>query len=165
MQGKCWLVLLLAAAGGFGLTSVIHVAPIKAAWSGWTEPELYNYVSEVITLNVDSLGPPGYCELFVGDLGQTPNAPFNVGVYTYPDGVTELAGKQGAVAVQGHTWLRCTLTVAHPESLLKGQRYEFRWSRTSGARIQYYYNYCATRYDSMAAAAELDSRTVRPRIG
>jgi hypothetical protein len=36
--------------------------------------------------------------------------------------------------------------------------------RASNARIQYYHNYCATRYDSMAAAEELDCGTGGLRV-
>jgi hypothetical protein len=56
------------------------VDPVKADWSGWTEVGLYNYVSELVTLNVDSLGP-GHCELFSG---QGCEQEFYVSVRTYP---------------------------------------------------------------------------------
>jgi hypothetical protein len=158
MRCKCWLAVLLSAAVSYGLTSVFHVNPVKASWSGWTAQDFY--VSEVVTLNVDSLGPPGYCELFSGQGG---GEEFLVNVYSYPNGIVALASGQGTES-RDNVWVRCTLTVAHPESLIKGRRYEFRWSRANGARIQYYYNYCATRYDSVTWTEELDCGPGRLRI-
>ncbi len=160
MKGRSCLLLVLAAAASYSLTVVFHTDPIKAQWSGWTPAQQgYNWVSEVLTLNADSLEAPGYCELFSGQGG--PEA-FNLTVLTYPGGYPLANGLGTGLA--NCVWVRCTLTVTHPESLVKGRRYEFHWSRASGARIQYYYNYCATRYDSKAAAGELDSRPVRLRI-
>ncbi len=158
MRCKCWLAVLLSAAISFGLTSVFHVDPVKASWSGWTAQDFY--VSEVITLNADELGPPGYCELFSG---QGSDAQYQVNVYSYPNGIVALASGD-TVDIRSHVWIRCRLDVTYPESLVRGRRYEFRWSRANGSRIQYYYNYCATRYDSMAVTEELDSRPVRVRI-
>jgi hypothetical protein len=147
---RYWLLLALVAAG-HGLTSVFHTDPVKAQWSGWTPAQQpYNYVSEIVTLNADSLGLPGYCELFSGQGG---GAEFQVNVYSYPNGVISLASGH-RTEVRNDVWVRCTLDVAYPESLVKGRRYEFHWSRANGARIQYYYNYCATEYDSMIVPGE-----------
>ena len=149
MQSMKWpLVLPCLVAMGYSLTSVFHVDPVKASWSGWTAEDYW--VSEVLTLNVDSLGPPGYCELFSGQGGA---AGFEVNVYSYPNGISPLA--TGLVTeTRNDVWVRCTLNVAHPESLIKGRRYEFRWSRQDNARIQFYYDYCATKYDSMIVPGE-----------
>ncbi len=153
MIGRTTLALGVTTALVFGLTSVIHVEPIKAAWSGWTASQPPgNYVSEVLTLNVDSLGPPGYCELFVGD--QQGSGDYQLSVRSYPGGLLDLATASASPPATGHRWLKFTLAVAYPESLIKGRRYEFHWSRVNGSRIQYYYNYCATRYDSMIVPGE-----------
>ncbi len=160
MKGRSILLLILAVAVSHSLTVVFHTDPVKAQWSGWTPAQqLYNYVSEVVTLNVDELGPPGYCELFSGSGGAQR---YYLSVLTYPEGFEVASGE--TTETRDHVWVRCTLHVAHPESLIKGRRYEFHWSRANGARIQFYYNYCATRYDSMAVTEELDSRPVRVRI-
>jgi hypothetical protein len=102
---------------------------------------MYNYVSEVVTLNVDSLA---YSELFSGSDGAQQ---YYLSVRTFPGNFVVASGDTSEA--RSHVWVRCSLQTAHPESLAKGRRYEFRWSRANGARIQYYYNYCATRYDSM----------------
>ncbi len=138
MIGRTTLALGVTTALVFGLTSVIHVEPIKAAWSGWTASQPPgNYVSEVLTLNVDSLGPPGYCELFVGD--QQGSGDYQLSVRSYPGGLLDLATASASPPATGHRWLEFTLTVTYPESLVRGRRYEFHWSRANGARIQYYY--------------------------
>jgi hypothetical protein len=162
MIARTTLALVVTTALVFGLTSVFHVGPVKAAWSGWTpsDPQ-YNHVSEVLTLNVDSLGPPAYTQLFVGL--QQGSGNYEVHVLSYPGGEEDLAYASAQPPNSDHRWLRFDLQIDHPDSFAKGRRYEFRWSRASGARIQFYYNYCAP-YDSMIAAEELDSGPVGLRI-
>jgi len=149
MRAVTVLLTVGLVATGLALTSVFHVDPRTAAWSGWTELGLYNYVSEVLTLNVDSLGPPGYCELFSGADGAQR---YYLSVRTFPGNFEVAHGD--TVEARGHVWVRCTLEVVYPESLVKGRRYEFRWSRDNGARILYYYDYCATKFDSMIVPGE-----------
>jgi hypothetical protein len=69
-------------------------------------------------------------------------------------GLVLLAGLASALtpmAWQDRQVLRDSLSRVHPTM------------RASNARIQYYYNYCATRYDS-DGAEELDCGTGRLRI-
>jgi hypothetical protein len=147
MVWKLVSVLLVAAAVCGALTPVFRAEPRTAAWSGWTELGSYNYVSEIITLNVDDLGAPGYVELFVGDLGSAPGAAFQVEVFEHPGGITRVAYSNQQVVYTGHTWVRFPLLMEPGATLTKGRRYEFRFSRANGAKLNYYCDYCATRYD------------------
>ncbi len=62
------LATVLVASIALGLTQAISVEPRTAAWSGWTRTvEPNDRVSQIITCNFDSLGHPGYVELFAGD--------------------------------------------------------------------------------------------------
>jgi hypothetical protein len=83
------VVGLLAGVQAYALTSVYKAEPCRADYSGWTsEDPRYDYVSEIITLNVDEIGAPWYVELFVGDLGTAPGAAFQVEAFEHPGGLT-----------------------------------------------------------------------------
>jgi hypothetical protein len=156
------LLVCLAVVAGYGLTAVYKVEPKCAKYSGWTDTlPGRRSVSEVLTLNVDSLGPPAHTQLFVGL--QQGSGDYEVQVKSYPGGVYDLAHGSASPPGSDHQWVTFNLTVDHPDSFVKGKRYEFRFQRGS-SRLHFYYNYCATRYDSMAAAEELDSGTGRLRI-
>jgi hypothetical protein len=142
VKGKLVSVLLLAAAACGALTSVFRAEPRTAAWSGWTELGSYNYVSEIITLNVDTLR---HIDLFVGFNEGGGN--YNVNVYSHPGGVTELATGTASPPLAGHQWLGFTLTIDEPDSFVKGRRYRVEFSREGNNGLHYYWNYCATRYD------------------
>jgi hypothetical protein len=144
MRCRFWLALVLSAASGYGLTRVFHVDPVKASWSGWTAQDFY--VSEVVTLNVDSLGPPAYTQLFVGL--QQGSGNYEVHVKSYPGGVFDLAHGSALPPAADHRWVTFELEVEHPDSFVRGRRYEFRFQRGS-SRLHYYYDYCATQFDSM----------------
>jgi hypothetical protein len=117
---------------------------VKASWSGWTTQDFY--VSEVVTLNVDSLGPPAYTQLFVGL--QQGSGNYEVHVKSYPGGVFDLAHGSALPPAADHRWVTFELEVEHPDSFVRGRRYEFRFQRGS-SRLHYYYDYCATQFDSM----------------
>jgi hypothetical protein len=65
MKALCLVLVTLLVTVSSALVQAISVDPVKASWSGWTpwlEPN--NYVSEVLTVNFDSLTSPAYVELF-----------------------------------------------------------------------------------------------------
>jgi hypothetical protein len=81
MRNSVLLLVFATMSAAFGLTSVYRVEPKRADYAGWTDTMLgRRHVSEVVTLNVDSLGP-GHCELFSG---QGCEQEFYVSVRTYP---------------------------------------------------------------------------------
>jgi hypothetical protein len=127
---KVLLVMLAVASSvACGLVRSYSVEPKSAALSGWTDTiRPYNYVSEVITTNFDSLTDPAYIECFVGDGNPTG---YKVEVLTYPGQVTVASGDTDAV--RGHTWVHFGhLNVTHPELIVKGRQLEFKFTR-SGA--------------------------------
>ncbi|MEO0071739.1 MAG: hypothetical protein ABIK39_06630 [candidate division WOR-3 bacterium] len=116
----------------FALLRAYSVEPVKAQWSGWTDTiRPYNYVSQTITCNFDSLV---YCEFFNGKGSE---AGIHVSVRT-------LGGYQvawGDTNDNGdHKWLRCYLHTTAPESIIRGRRYEFRFMRSGQDSIQFYYD-------------------------
>jgi hypothetical protein len=117
------VLLLLIAAVAFPLVVGFHVDPVSAAQSGWTHRLAPgNYVSEVITTNFDELV---YCELFNG---KGSNAGIDVQVFTYPGGNLVATGDTNDPG--DHKWLRCYLNTSAPESIIKGKRLEFRFTRS-----------------------------------
>lgn len=68
MQRGLWHMLMVVLAGTAGARTVVYeVEPVKAVWSAQADPE--EGVSEVITLNVDTLK---HVDLFVGNQGTLP---------------------------------------------------------------------------------------------
>jgi len=121
-------VLVLVAAvlsSAHGYVSAYHVEPVKAAWSGWTTLQS-NRVSEVITCSFDELV---YCEFFNG---KGSNAGIDVQVLTYPGGNLVASGDTNDHG--DHKWLRCYLNTSAPDSIVKGKKLEFRFTRGGGDR-------------------------------
>ena len=125
------VLLLLIAGVASPLVVGFHVEPVKAAWSGWTSHQApNNRVSEVITCNFDELDSTtgSYCELFGGSLGA--RGPYHVSVRTYPGGAEIASGSN--IHPGDHEWVRFNLSVLHPESIVKGKKLEFRFTRSGG---------------------------------
>jgi hypothetical protein len=116
----------------FALVRAYDVPPTTAQLSGWTR--FQDSVGQVLTVNFDL---PITASLFCGSRGG--NGTYNVGIYSYPGGVTELAYKHNAQVPRDHSWLNCSLTVAFPDSFVKGRQVEVRWTRSGQDSIQYYY--------------------------
>jgi hypothetical protein len=75
--------ILASCVTAWALVTAYHVEPRTAAMSGWTSREAPgNRVSEVLTVNFDSLTHPAYVELFAGEKGQ--GGDYNLSVRTYP---------------------------------------------------------------------------------
>jgi len=156
MRNVCLLIFGVVT-GVSALVNAYHIDPQTAAMSGKVSgnPE-YDGVSQVLTTNFDE---PITASLFCGSPGA--GGRYHVSVLTYPDGYPIAHGD--TASPRDHSWATCTPYVDFPDSFIKGRQVEVRWTR-SGDSIQYYYNYCATRYDSMAAAEKLDSRPAKLRI-
>ncbi len=124
-------VLLLTAAvvsSAYGLVSVFHQEPLTAAQSGWTSRwEPNNIVAQVITINVDELDSAAgaYCELFAGTEGG--GGTYHVSVRTYP-GDFEIATGEADGNVD-HKWVKFKLGVSYPESIVKGKKLAFCFTR------------------------------------
>ena len=131
-------MLAVATSVACGLVRSYSVEPKTAALSGWTDTiRPYNYVSEVITTNFDELDSVSgsYCELFGGSLGA--GGPYHVSVRTYPGGAEIASGSNTNPG--DHKWIRFKLSVLYPESVIKGKQLEFRFTRSNGDSLMYYY--------------------------
>ena len=136
MRSTAVVVLLFAWVGGAAaMTDVYQVEPVKASWSGkvWGNP-IGGGVSQVITLNVDTLKQ---VDVFIGfNEGEED---YNVNVYSYPGGVTELAQKLNKPFSRPHAWMSCTLSLVHPDSFVKGRQYRIEFRRGQDDSINYYW--------------------------
>ena len=156
MQRTVLGVLLLLAVS-LGLVQVVKVEPVKAAWSGWTrylEPN--NFVSQGVTCNFDELDSAAgaYVELFAGAKGG--GGAYHLSVLTNPGG-SQIAYTADANGNVDHKWVRFHLQVTRPESIIKGKKLTFKFTRSGGDSIQFY-------YDSTDTAESLDSGPGRPRM-
>ncbi|MBM3330449.1 hypothetical protein FJY68_01200 [candidate division WOR-3 bacterium] len=151
---KLVVVLLVAFGSTMALVRAFHTEPVSVALSGWTgtmPPN--NYVSQVLTINFDELDSTAgaYCELFAGT--QSGGGPYHVSVKTYP-GSAEVASASQDGHVD-HKWVRFNLNVLHPESIVKGKKLEFRFTRgvmVPGESFQFYYDsVCGYNYGFMIA--------------
>jgi hypothetical protein len=109
-----------------------HIEPVKASWSGWTRTIWgHDYVSEILTINFDELDSTtgSYCELFAGTKGG--GGAYNVSVLTYPGGSPIASGN--ASGNVDHEWVKFNLGVNYPDSIVKGKKLEFRFTRGGGA--------------------------------
>jgi len=137
---KILLAMLAAAASvACGLVRSYSVEPRTAAESGWTDTiPGRDYVSEVLTVNFDLLDSTSgaYCELFAGTKGA--GGQYHVAVLTYPGGFP--IGSGDADGEVDHQWTKFKIGVQFPESIVKGKRLEFRFTRSGSDSIQYYTN-------------------------
>jgi hypothetical protein len=122
-------VLLTVSCGSLlGLVRAYDVAPVKAAWSGWTHRG--SAISEFVTCNFDSLA---YVELFAGELGDGSQY-----MVTVLDDGKELTRSNG-IQMRHHVWVTFEDWSACV-AFTKGKKYEFRFTRSGGESIQYYYD-------------------------
>jgi hypothetical protein len=145
-------VLVLVAAmlsSAYGLVSGYHVEPVKATWSGWTA--FQGYVSEVLTVNFDELDSAAggcYCELFAGT--KAGGGQYNLSVLTYPGGFPIGSGVGNGNV--DHKWVKFKIGVDVPDSIVRGKKLEFRFTRDGGDSILYYYDEaCGYDYGQMIA--------------
>ena len=134
------VLLLLIAGAAYSLVVGYHVEPVKAQWSGWTH--LHgpgDTVSQVLTINFDELDSTAgaYVELFAGSEGN--GGQYNLSVLTYPGG-SPIAPDAHADGDVDHEWVRFKLGVSYPESIIKGKKLEFRFTRSGSDSINYYYD-------------------------
>ena len=134
MKALCLALVTLLVSVSSALVQGYAVEPRTAAESGWTP--FQDYVSQTLTVNFDSLAG-GYVELFAGARG---GDDYRLQVFTYPGGspISQLAS--GSYD-RDYAWVRFDdIDVTSPESIVKGKRLEFRFTRTSGSdSIEYYY--------------------------
>jgi len=150
------LLLFLWVPVAFPLVTGIHIEPIRSSWSSWTQSEFPNhYVSQVLTMNFDELDSTSgaYCELFAGS--RCNGGQYTLTVLTYPGGsqIADVATANGNV---DHKWVRFKLHLTRPDSIVKGKKLEFQFSRiasTFGDSLEFYYDSAAgySRYGQMIA--------------
>ena len=133
MQKQTLVVMtLLAVTSAWCLTRVISIEPVKATWSGKAHPVLG--VSQIITCNFDSLGHPGYVELFAGEYGQ--GGDYKLKILTYPGG-NDVSVERVAKHAGPYKWvLFDSLDILHPELIVKGKQLEFRFTRAGSDSIE-----------------------------
>jgi len=150
------VLLFLWMSVAFPLVTGMHIEPVKAAWSGWAPSEFpNNFVSQSITVNFDELDSASgaYCELFVGAKGS--GGQYNLSVLTTPGGFRIGSGVGNGNA--DHQWVRFKIGIDVPDSIVKGKVLTFKFTRSGGDSIQFY-------YDSTDMAEQLDSGPGRPRM-
>jgi hypothetical protein len=156
MTSKLVVVLLAAFGWSLALVRAYHVEPVRTAQSGWAKHAYgYDYVSQVLTINFDELDSTAggcYCELFAGS--QAGGGQYNLSVLTYPGG-TPIAPDAHANGNVDHKWVRFKIGVSYPESIIKGKKLEFRFTRgatSPGDSFQFYYDsVCGYNYGQMIA--------------
>jgi hypothetical protein len=156
MRSAILLLLFLWMSVAFPLVTGIHIEPVRSAWSGWTQSEFpNNFVSQGLTINFDELDSAAgaYVELFAGAKGG--GGAYHLAVLTNPGG-SQIASANAAGDVD-HKWVKFNLAVDYPESIVKGKKLTFKFTRSGGDSIQFY-------YDSTDTAKSLDSGPGRPRM-
>ncbi len=135
-KARVSVCVVVSSVAAWALVTAYHIDPKTAAMSGWTSQQApNNRVSEIITVAFDL---PITASLFCGSPGA--GGTYSVGIFSYPDGVVELAYNHGAESPKDHDWLTCSLTVVYPDSFIKGRKVEVRWTRGGSDSIQYYYD-------------------------
>jgi hypothetical protein len=140
------VLVFVAVVPAVALVSAYHIEPRTVAQSGWALGDEQHGIAEVITVCFDSLVFGGL-QLFVGSAGSS--AGYDVAVRTWP-GLSQVAGGH-ANNPGDHRWATFDLNVTRPESVVKGKRLIFTFTRSEGGAdsIEYYYDYCAMKWDSM----------------
>jgi hypothetical protein len=127
---KTIVALLLSVGAAFPYVVGLHVEPVKAQWSGWTPSQFpNNFVSQGVTCNFDSLS---YVELFAGAKG-------NGGAYqvqVLDDGLPVMTSAGNRVP--NHGWVKFS-NWDEQVAFTKGKEYEFRFTRSGGDSVQYYF--------------------------
>ena len=138
MRSSVLVLVTAVLSSAYGLVSVFHQEPLTAELSGWTRSfEPNNVVAQVITINFDELDSVSgsYCELFAGTEGG--GGAYHVSVKTYPGGAEIATGSRDGHV--DHKWVRFNLSVLHPESIVKGKKLAFCFTRALPDTLQYYY--------------------------
>ncbi len=126
---KLVAVLMAMCGSAMALVRAIHIEPVSAAQSGWTRTvQGQDYVSQILTINFDELDSAAgaYCELFAGTKGG--GGDYYVSVLTYPGGAEIASGNHNGNV--DHEWVKFNLGVRYPDSIVKGKKLEFRFTRT-----------------------------------
>ena len=149
-MAKAILGQLAAVALACALVTAYHVDPKTAAMSGKADPRPDYGVSQVLTINFDQLDSTtgSYVELFAGSKGA--GGAYHVSVKTYPGGAEIATGSHDGNV--DHKWVKFSLSVLHPESIVKGKKLEFRFTRSGQDSVHYYYDsMCGYNYGQMIA--------------
>ena len=146
------LCIVLSYAVSWALVSAYHVEPRTAGQSGWTwrvSPK--HTVSQVITVCFDEIDSASgsYCELFAGSMCR--GGAYHVTVLTYPGNATVASADAGGNI--DHDWVKFKLQMYAPESIVRGKKLEFRFTRVYPDSLQFYYDTTAgySRYGQMIA--------------
>jgi len=128
-MAKAILVQLAAVALACALVTAYHVDPKTAAMSGKADPRPDYGVSQVLTINFDELDSTtgSYVELFAGTKGG--GGAYHLSVLTYPGG-SQIAWTASALGDVDHKWVRFYLHVYQPDSIIKGKKLEFHFTRS-----------------------------------
>ncbi len=131
------ITVLLVVAGlstAYGLLKAYEVEPVKAQWSGWTDTmPPNNRVSQTVTCCWDSTV---YVELFTG---QGSGEEYQVDMLTYPGGFPVAEGYR--TDPRSYVWVHFDLNTTYPESIIRGRKYEIRFTRAGQARLNYYFQH------------------------
>ncbi len=133
---KTIVVMVLAASvttPAFALVQGMNTEPVKASWSGKVRPD--SGVGQGLTCNFDV---PVYAEFFTGTAtGQQ----YQVKIIV-PGSDPEVVVAEGdTFEPRSHVWVKCTLDVEFPDSIIKGRRYQVRWTLSGGPdSLVYYYD-------------------------
>lgn len=119
-------IVLMAVSMASGNVRAYAIDPVRADWSGKADPE--DGVAQVITINFDELDSTtgSYVELFAGTKGG--GGAYHVSVRTYPGGAVIATGDAGGNV--DHKWVRFNLRVRYPDSIVKGKKLEFKFTRS-----------------------------------
>jgi hypothetical protein len=133
---KSAVLLLLIAGAAYPLVVGFHQEPLSAQLSGWTHRD--GVVAQVVTINFDELDSTAgaYVELFAGTEGG--GGQYQLSVVTYPGG-SPIALTATADGHVDHRWVRFHLQVTKPESIVKGKKLAFCFTRSWPDTLQYYY--------------------------
>ncbi len=133
----CWfcVISLLVGSTALGLLRAYSIEPSMASLSGWTTLQ-NNQVSQIVTCSWDELDSASgaYVELFAGTMAG--GGAYHVSVRTYPGDVPIASGN--ADGNIDHNWVKMRLDVIRPESIQRGHKLEFRFTRTDDS-LHYYY--------------------------
>jgi hypothetical protein len=113
--------MLLLPALAVALVQTYSVAPTRASWSGKVKYDVG--VGEIFTLNADE---PVYCEYLTGAAS---SGQYNAVMETYPGQVEVAHGD--TTDDRAYSWVRCSLRVTTPDSIIRGKQYLLRVTRTA----------------------------------
>ena len=131
----------MSCAASLALVSAFHVEPRTAGHSGWTSVVSPNHtVSQVVTSCFDELdSAAGGCnvQLFVGS--KLTSQQYYMSILTYP-GHAPVGYAFGDRSDVDHKWVTFWPKIDHPESIVRGNKLEFRFTRVWPDSLQFYYD-------------------------